>query len=795
MIDGIREPVSGSLLYGNNISAPRSCFFGANSHRTAPNVLTTLTLGEQVTEMPEMAFTDNSMVRKRYGGTATKLLTGTQVESLWKKLHCLKSYLLQLLVYSPAQNLRDISFYPRVGGNTSRLTQSHTLMMCVREGAGSASPFQKEVNSNGIPKEKMPIVLYFGLRRRNRTQGSSCNSRTHSGATVSQDDGGLVIPSRGSSGGSSGSSGDTDLERGLGKTGKVKSDEPGMGSKSLEDEFYNPSEESVKALIERWKVIEKRARGIKIPPRFIKLVNTCNKNPNCFVDDIYQLLYKSDVYDLAYSQIKSNPGNMTPGSDGSTLDGWDQKIIDSIIAKMKDESFKFTPARVVEIPKQDGSMRKLKVAPPKDKIVQRILAWILEAIYEPSFADESFGFRPNLGCHDALKHIELKYNGARWFIEGDISKCFDEIDHSLLLEILRRRIKDERFIRLIAKALKAGYLNQFSIPQDCLIGTPQGSIVSPILCNIFMNEFDRFVLDKLKPKFTSGNVRAQPPEYKSLVARANYYGKQYKKHGRAEDLTKSIELRKQFQSMPSIVNNDPNFKRLVYCRYADDWLIGFAGSYTEAVEIRDLAKDFLSSMKLRLNMDKTLITKACEGGTFLGVRIHVPQNQLRFRQKGSNRKQRATLGVRLNAPIAHIYKKLSQAGYCTLDGKKSLPRFALYVCEKDEMVKFYNTVLRGIFNYYSCCDNYRRMSGSIFYTLRSSLCKVLAAKYKLKTVRATLRKYGKLLNKQGNTPLLNYQDKSLRGKPFKLGGASEPRLLGLFRKASYTIRAGALCIL
>jgi group II intron reverse transcriptase/maturase len=650
--------------------------------------------------------------------------------------------------------------------------------MCVREGAGSASPLQKGVNTNGIPKEIVSTVLYFGLRRSNRTQGSSWVARPHSGGTASQDDGGSIVPSRGPSG--------TDLGRDLGKTDKVKSDVSGMDT-TFDEDFYNPSEESVSALIDRWKNIENHAKGITIPPRFIKLVNTCNKNPNCFVYDIYQLLYKNNVYDLAYSQIKSNPGNMTPGSDGSTLDGWNQKTIDSIIAKMKDESFKFTPARVVEIPKQDGTVRKLKVAPPKDKIVQRILAWILEAIYEPSFAEESFGFRPNLGCHDALKHIELKYKGAKWFIEGDICKCFDEIDHTLLLDILRRRIKDERFIRLIAKALKAGYLNQFKIPQDCLIGTPQGSIVSPILCNIFMNEFDRFVLDKLKPKFTTGKAGAQPPEYKVLVARANYYSKKYKKTGNQADFDLAIELRKQFQSMPSVISNDPTFKRLVYCRYADDWLIGFAGTYKEAVEIRDLAKDFLSSMKLRLNMDKTLITKASDGCTFLGVRIHVPQNQLRFRQKGSNLKQRATLGVRLNAPLALIYKKLSQAGYCTPDGRKSLPFFALYVCEKDEMVKHYNTALRGIFNYYSCCDNYTRMSGSIFYTLRSSLCKVLAAKYKLKTVRATLLKYGKYLNKQGNISLLNYKDRSLRGQPFKLGGASEPRLLGLFRKASYTL--------
>jgi group II intron reverse transcriptase/maturase len=416
---------------------------------------------------------------------------------------------------------------------------------------------------------------------------------SHSGETSTQDDGGLVVPAQRPEASSSGA----ELGRGLGKTIKVKSDER-CRSSPPDDEFYNPTDEDFSKLVGKWRDSDKTSRGVTILPRLIKLTETCIKDTSCKVDDIYRILYKPGIYDLAYSQIKSNPGNMTPGSDGSTLDGnhlnrWSSELVDSIISKMKDESFQFTPARVVGIPKQDGTKRQLKVAPPKDKIVQRILAWILEAIYEPIFVKESFGFRPNLGCHDALKHIELKYNGARWFIEGDISKCFGDIDHSILLNILRRRIKDEKFMRLVAKALKAGYLNQWKVPQDCIAGTPQGSIVSPILCNIFMNEFDNFVLKKLVPKFNRGKARAQPPEYKRLAASSYQMSKRYEVTKDPVYLEKARAVRKKFQTMSSVLVNDPNFRRLVYCRYADDWLIAFSGTYSEAVEIRAPRAKFL----------------------------------------------------------------------------------------------------------------------------------------------------------------------------------------------------------
>jgi retron-type reverse transcriptase len=162
------------------------------------------------------------------------------------------------------------------------------------------------------------------------------------------------------------------------------------------------------------------------------------------------------MYDIAYYEVKSNLGMMTPGSTGETPSGWGPETINKIIESLSNESFSFTVARTTKIPKATGGTRTLKIASPKDKIVQRIIAYILEAIYEPSFSEQSFGFRPGKGVHDALQYVKYHFRGVRWVIEGDISKCFDEIDHHVLVGILRKRIKDERFIRLIWKALRAG---------------------------------------------------------------------------------------------------------------------------------------------------------------------------------------------------------------------------------------------------------------------------------------------------------------------------------------------------
>lgn len=191
-------------------------------------------------------------------------------------------------------------------------------------------------------------------------------------------------------------------------------------------------------------------RPTELPKKYTKLVNICERRIDEFkVNDIYTLMFNTEMYEIAYKKLKSNPGNLTPGIDKITLDGISSEVFHEIIKSMKDESFQFKPGRRVNIPKANGKTRPLTVAPPRDKIVQEVMRMILEAIFEPTFSENSHGFRPNRSCHTALRQVKTQFGGATFFIEGYISKCFDSFDHRLLIDLIKERISDERFIRLL----------------------------------------------------------------------------------------------------------------------------------------------------------------------------------------------------------------------------------------------------------------------------------------------------------------------------------------------------------
>lgn len=794
-IDGIREPVSGSLLYGNNISAPRSYFVRHEKWTHWDyNMCTAPSLGWRVTLTPEMAPAENSTLGKANNMTNVHVVIIRELRNLWSKLYCLKNNTSE--GYRSAQILSVVSCQHVDYVRYCHIKTVPLMMMFIGTSLCFNSPLMRGTESNGRPKGFMPVKRSRSnwIKRQNKTTGSPKASPGEnpspvmdSNQTKPGDGAPIVLSSKASSRKRYG----TAIGSGAGDSSVANSD-----AAIADPPNAIPPEVAVKALIGRWKHITKVAKGVAVPAKLQKLEYLCAniakdkaQPPTKKVRDIYQILLDPEIYNFAYDQIKSNPGNMTEGADGTTLDGWGTDDINRIIDSLKNESFDFAKAKLVEIPKPQGGKRGIKIAPPKDKVVQRVITYILETIYEPTFAEESFGFRFNQGCHDALKHVQTKFQGARWFIEGDISKCFDEIDHHILIDTLRERIDDERFIRLIWKALRAGYLDTWKVPQDCIVGTPQGSIVSPILCNIFMDKFDRFVL-KLRDKYTRGQTRSQPPEYKRLMASSNYYSKRYKTTKDPTYLTKATELRKQAQTMPSMVTDDPNFRRFYYVRYADDWLVGFAGPREEAEQIRDSCKEFLTSIKLRLNMEKTLISPASDGCVFLGTRIHVPLNQLRFKQ-GTALKSRANLGVRLNAPLDRVIRKLHLTGFCDTNGIGQ-PKFSLYVAEPDEMVGLYGSVIRGYLNYYSFADNYKKLASAVFYILRASLCKLIAAKYKLKSVKQVLRKYGKFVKVDEKVQLPDYNSKVVRGELFKTKTVKPTRVTALTLRARLAISAARL---
>jgi len=334
---------------------------------------------------------------------------------------------------------------------------------------------------------------------------------------------------------------------------------------------------------------------------------------------LYRQMFNKDLYLLAYGNIYSNQGAMTPGAGGETADGMSEGKIDQIIGLMRHERYRFTPARRVYIPKKNGNgkFRPLGLPSWSDKLVGEVVRLLLEAIYEPCFSGRSHGFRKGRGCHTALRKIQETWTGTAWFIEGDISDCFGSFSHDILLGILAEKIRDNRFLRLIRNMLKAGYLEDWEY-HDTLSGVPQGGVVSPILSNIYLDRLDKFVEQELIPPYTRGERRARNPEYHRVRARMKYAR-------RTGNRAKARDLEKQLRTLPYGDPMDPGYRRLQYIRYADDHILGFIGPKAEAEQIKARLAAFLrETLGLELNQDKTLITHArSQRARFLGYDILV----------------------------------------------------------------------------------------------------------------------------------------------------------------------------
>src|SRR5581483_12019982 len=228
------------------------------------------------------------------------------------------------------------------------------------------------------------------------------------------------------------------------------------------------------------------------------------------LERIYRLLFSRDLYLHAYGRLYRNDGALTRGSTSETVDGMSLAKIDAIIEAVRFERYRWTPVRRTYIPKKNGKTRPLGIPTWSDKLLQEVIRMTLEAYYEPQFSDRSHGFRPNRGCHTALGEIVDGWGGTTWFIEGDITGCFDNIDHTVLLSILAEKLHAGRFLRLIATLLQAGYLEDW-VYHVTLSGAPQGGVVSPILSNVYLDRLDKFVEQVLLPAYNQGDQRKPNP--------------------------------------------------------------------------------------------------------------------------------------------------------------------------------------------------------------------------------------------------------------------------------------------
>ena len=463
-----------------------------------------------------------------------------------------------------------------------------------------------------------------------------------------------------------------------------------------------------------------------------------NNADHCYVNgDLYRLFYNRDLYIIAYNSVKSNDGAETSGADGTSLHGFCEEWIAELIASIRDESYQPQPNRTTMIPKSNGKLRKLSFPNGKDKLVQEAVRIILECIYEPTFSNLSHGFRPKRSTQSAIAEVEA-WRGTIWFIEGDISACFDEIDHRTLETILRERISDERFIRLINKILKAGYFDMQHIYYGTKTGNAQGSCCSPILCNIYLDKLDRFMINIIEMD-TLGKYRKQNPNY----TKARY---QYKKAISNDCDPETIKhLKGEMENIPNTDRYDPNFRRVRYVRYADDFLIGLIVPMAYADDLKQKIKEFLKNeLCLRLSDEKTKITHAVDKDvTFLGYIIRKgPVNHSKFQ----NHPFDPTIRVYMNTD--GIREKLRENGMCKGNGYP-IGITRLLRESPEEIIKYGNQVLRGILTQQRGCTNFYN-GWRIQYIVQFSIAKTLARKFDI-SMKKVFARYGKTLK-------VNYQN-------------------------------------
>lgn len=452
-------------------------------------------------------------------------------------------------------------------------------------------------------------------------------------------------------------------------------------------------------------------------------------------------MYKEDLYIIAYERIKSAPGNMTPGADGNTIDGFSMNMIHQIIQEMRTEQFQFKPVRTVYIPKPNGKKRKLGIPVWSDKLLGEVVRMILSAYFEPTFSDHSHGFREGRGCHTALREIYYGWSGTTWFLEGDISGCFNNLDHELIISTLSKHIHDGRFIKLIRQLLHAGYLEDWKFNRT-LSGVPQGSVVSPILSNILLDKLDKFVETVLIPHYTKGVKRQRNPEYKHLMGQAE-------KHYRKGEKQQAAMYRKQAQKLPSVDTHDPNFRRLRYCRYADDWLIGFIGPKTEMQEIKLQLELFLrEELYLELSKTKTLITHArSQAARFLGYDVTTLQkNAKRTKNVARGTRCRSVNGrIGLRVPPEVLKDKCNRYK----KNPKVMHRPELENDSDFTIMGLYQLEYRGSVEYYRLAYNLHTLD-LLKWVMEVSLTKTLAHKHKT-SVQKMCDKYKAEWEENGTT--------------------------------------------
>jgi len=454
--------------------------------------------------------------------------------------------------------------------------------------------------------------------------------------------------------------------------------------------------------------------------------------------DLHRIMRHPDIWYEAYANIYSNKGAMSPGVDDVTVDGMSYERISNLINAVKEGNYNPKPVKRVYIPKKNGKLRSLGVPSGDDKLVQEVLRILLERIYEPIFIDVSHGFRPDRSCHTALMQIQKCWTGVHWLVEFDIKGFFDNMDHDILVSLLEKKINDKRFIKIIKRFLKAGYLEDWKY-HATYSGIPQGGIVSPILSNIYLHELDKYMAELCRV-FNKGKERPRNPEHQKISRRIRLLRKKLENLGNTPEVIQELkELQARQKCMPSGITHTEEFKRLKYCRYADDFICGIIGSRHDAEQVMQTVKDFLQhSLQLEIAPEKTRIRKAKNGIEFLsyGMRIQQGEKRVKMKVKGRYTTLRVTRGIIiLSTPRHQVEQFCLKYGYGNWQDNKPLHRTELTSSSDVEIIETFNAELRGLSNYYALAKHVKAELSRLQYLSQYSLFKTLAYKHKTKVTK------------------------------------------------------------
>ncbi len=459
------------------------------------------------------------------------------------------------------------------------------------------------------------------------------------------------------------------------------------------------------------------------------------------VRDLHRIFNLPEIWYEAYANIYSNKGAMTTGIDDDTLDGMSKERIEEIIRSLRKGTYKSKPVRRVYIPKREGKLRPLGIPSGIDNMVQQVVKIILERIYEPIFLDSSHGFRPNRSCHTALKQVRKVWTGTKWFIKLDIKDFFDTMSHEVMVLLLEKRVDDKRFIKVIREMLKAGYLEDL-VYHKSYSGSPQGGIVSPILSNIYLHELDCYV-ERLIFEFNRGKRRPENPKHRQLTDLKYQLRKKMRQNGSTPELVKRLAEAERYQK--EIPHGDlfsGGFKRLRYCRYADDAIFGVIGSKQDAKSIKGRVTQFLNKeLKLRVAEEKTTITSGKKGTQFLSYAISTRRTDktLRMKVKGTHTRRRTvTESISLRVPLEKVIKFNRNNGYGCWETSNPFHRTALINGSDEEIILTYNSEFSGFANYYALAYDVKSKLSKLEYMANYSLFKTLANKHRCK--QSTIQK-------------------------------------------------------